>query len=121
MPNETILIVEDSPTERRGMAALLEQHGYAVVTAVDGDEAVAKATSEQPQVVLLDVILPKSNGFQVCRRLKTTPATRGVKVILVTSKTQESDRFWGLKQGADDYVMKPFTPQQLLGAVARQL
>jgi twitching motility two-component system response regulator PilH len=121
MPNETILIVEDSPTERRGMAALLEQHGYAVVTAADGDEALAKVTSEKPRLVLLDIILPKSNGFQVCRRLKSAPATRDLKVILVSSKTQESDRFWGLKQGADDYVMKPFTPEQLLGAVARQL
>lgn len=120
MPKETILIVDDSPTELRGMTRLLEQHGYEVVTAVDGDEAVAKATSAKPQLILLDIILPKTNGFQVCRRLKTTPATRGLKVILVSSKAQESDRFWGLRQGADDYVAKPFTPEQLLHAVARQ-
>lgn len=121
MARETILIVEDSPTELKGMAHLLEKEGYAVVTATDGDEAVAKAAASKPQLVLLDVILPKKNGFQVCRQLKSTPETKHLKVILVTSKTQDSDRFWGMKQGADDYVTKPFEPQALLTAVARQL
>jgi twitching motility two-component system response regulator PilH len=118
---ETILVVEDSPTELRGIASLLEHEGYHVVTATDGEEAIRKAASTHPHVVLLDVVLPKGNGFQVCRQLKTAPETKGLKVIIVTSKTQESDRFWGLKQGADDYVMKPFDPQKLLSAVAKQL
>jgi twitching motility two-component system response regulator PilH len=118
---ETILIVEDSPTERRGLASLLEHEGYEVLLAGDGDEALAVAAARRPRVVLLDVVLPSRNGFQVCRQLKSASETRDLKVILVTSKAQPSDRFWGLKQGADDYVTKPFQPQALLSAVARQL
>jgi twitching motility two-component system response regulator PilH len=121
MAGETILVVEDSPTELRGIATLLEKEGYQVVTATDGEEALHVAATRHPQVVLLDIVLPKGNGFQVCRQLKTAPETRDLKIIIVTSKTQESDRFWGLRQGADDYVMKPFDPQKLLGAVARLL
>jgi DNA-binding response OmpR family regulator len=121
MPKDTILIVEDSPTELRSIASILEKQGYAVLTATDGEQAMALAESARPRLVLLDIVLPKKNGFQVCRHIKTTPATRDVKVILVSSKTQDSDRFWGLKQGAEDYVMKPFRDEDLLAAVARQL
>lgn len=121
MSRATILVVEDSPTEQRGLTVLLEKEGYEVLTAADGEEALAKASAGQPRLVLLDVVLPRKNGFQVCRQLKTSPATSHLKVILVTSKTQESDRFWGLKQGADDYVTKPFDARALLSAVARQL
>jgi DNA-binding response OmpR family regulator len=118
---KTILMVEDSPTELKHMVAVLSSRGYTIVTAADGDEALAKAASTRPDVVLLDVILPKTNGFQVCRQLKHSPATKDIKVLLVTSKTQESDRFWGMKQGADGYLTKPYQADELTNMVERYL
>jgi DNA-binding response OmpR family regulator len=117
----TILIVEDSPTGLSLLQAALRPKGFRLLSANDGDEALEMARREHPDLVLLDVILPRKNGFQVCRQLKTEATTRDIKVILVTSKTQPSDRFWGLKQGADEYLTKPFTPEELLGAVERHL
>jgi twitching motility two-component system response regulator PilH len=116
-----ILVVDDSPTDLRLVAAPLRQSGYLVVTAADGEEALAAALREQPRVVVLDVVLPKKNGFQVCRLLKTAPDTCDIKVLLLTSKNQESDRYWGLRQGADDYMTKPFADEDLLASVARLL
>lgn len=96
-----ILVVDDSPTERTLILNALEGKGYQLANAVDGQEALEKAQEEHPDLILLDVILPKKNGFQVCRELKTSPATQDIKIVMVTSKTQSTDRFWGLKQGAD--------------------
>src|SRR5262249_43807935 len=87
MANETILVVEDSRTEMGLLVESLRQRGYRVVTAADGEEALAKVASERPRLILLDVILPKKNGFQVCRLLKSAPATRDVKIVFVTAKT----------------------------------
>jgi len=117
----TILVVDDSPTDLSLLLAALRPKGFRLLSAADGDEALVTARREHPDLVLLDVILPRRNGFQVCRQLKTEAETRDIKVILVTSKTQPSDRFWGLKQGADDYLTKPFTFEELLGAVERHL
>ncbi len=114
----TILVVEDSPTDLRLMTLPLRRHGYRVLTACDGEEALEKAVREQPQVIVLDVILPMKNGFQVCRELKTAAATSAIKVLLLTSKNQDSDRWWGLKQGADEYMTKPFDDDELLTRVA---
>ncbi len=116
-----VLVVEDSATDRQLLSTLLQKQGYEVTTAVDGEDALAKVASERPPLMLLDIILPKMNGYQVLRQLKMSPETRDIKVILVSSKNQESDRFWGLKQGADDYIAKPYDDQAMLAAVARQL
>jgi twitching motility two-component system response regulator PilH len=121
MVKETILVVDDSPTDRRLLAGPLQDQGYQVITASDGDEALAKASSQRPRLIVLDVLLPKKNGFQVCRQLKTGAETRDIKILIVTSKTQESDRFWGLKQGADGYLTKPVSDDDLLASVARLL
>jgi twitching motility two-component system response regulator PilH len=121
MANETILVVDDSPTDLRLMSDPLRAQGYRVVTASDGVEALAKVGQEQPQLIVLDVVLPKKNGFQVCRELKKDAETQNIKVLLLTSKSQESDRFWGLKQGADEYMTKPFAAEELLASVARLL
>ena len=118
---KTILMVEDSPVELKHMVTVLSSRGYTIVTASDGDEALAKAASAMPDVVLLDVVLPKTNGFQVCRQLKHSPATKNIKVLLVTSKTQDSDRFWGMKQGADGYLFKPYKADELASMVERYL
>ena|ERR1700730_10305564 len=117
----TILIVDDSPTDLSLLLAALRPRGFRLLSANDGEAALEMARREHPDLVLLDVIMPRKNGFQVCRQLKTEAATRDIKVILVTSKTQPSDRFWGLKQGADEYLTKPFTPDELLEAVERHL
>jgi DNA-binding response OmpR family regulator len=121
MAQEKILVVEDSPTDMALMTAPLEKAGYHVITAVDGEEALEKAVHEQPGLIVLDIILPKKNGFQVCRQLKTAPETQDIKILMLTSKTQDSDRFWGLKQGADEYMTKPFDDEELLANVARLL
>lgn len=121
MPTDTILVVEDSATDLRLMTGALQPKGYQLHTATDGAEALEKAKNLHPRLIVLDVVLPKVNGFQVCRQLKTAPETRDIKVLMVTSKNQETDRFWGLKQGADEYLAKPFDAEQLQTAVARLL
>lgn len=117
----TILVVDDSPTEQKIILESLRATGHQVLTAVDGEQALEMARTHHPQLILLDVILPKKNGFQVCRQLKTSPETEGIKIVLVTSKTQDSDRFWGLKQGADDYLGKPFTDDELHSTLTKLL
>lgn len=117
----SVLVVDDSPTDLYVLVKLLQEHGYDVMTAGDGDEALHKAVSAKPPLVMLDIILPKQNGFQVCRQLKRGPETRNIRVILVSSRNQESDRFWGLQQGADEYITKPYRDEDLLAAVGRQL
>ena len=121
MANSKILIVEDSPTYLRKIADSLQSSGYEIITAIDGEEALEKAVQENPNLIVLDVILPKNNGFQVCRQLKTSPATQDIKILMMTSKSQDSDRFWGLKQGADDYMTKPYEDEELLSNIANLL
>jgi twitching motility two-component system response regulator PilH len=116
-----ILVVDDSPSELLLMRSALEGQGWDILTAADGDQALLQVSEQHPDLIVLDVLLPKKNGFQVCRQLKQNAATKGIKIIMVTSKTQDSDRFWGLKQGADEYITKPFQPQQLLASVERHL
>lgn len=118
---KTILVVEDSPTQMQSVKLALQAKGYHVITAETGEEGLEKARQELPELVVLDVILPGKNGFQVCRDLKTSPETKEMPVILLTSKDQESDRFWGIRQGADEYLTKPCTESDLLASVARQL
>ncbi|MBA4191090.1 MAG: two-component system response regulator [Planctomycetaceae bacterium] len=113
----TILVVDDSPTELLLVTNALEHSGYRVITAVNGEEALAKAAAERPDLILLDVVLPRKNGFQVCRQLKTAPDTQNIKIVLLTSKSQDSDRFWGLKQGADGYMTKPFAEAELISVL----
>jgi len=114
---QTILVVDDSPTELKLVSTALTGRGYRVITAVDGEEALTKAMAEHPDLILLDVVLPRKNGFQVCRQLKTAPGTQGIKIVLLTSKSQDSDRFWGLKQGADGYMTKPFAEAELFSVL----
>ncbi|MGE0799202.1 MAG: response regulator transcription factor [Lautropia sp.] len=113
-----ILIVDDSPTERYFLADLLSKRGYAVVTAESGDEALSKVRSERPSVVVMDVVMPGTSGYQATRAIARDPATQGIPVILCTSKNTESDRIWGLRQGAKDYVVKPVDPEELLAKIA---
>ena len=120
-PHRHVLVVDDSPTGRHAASHLLEKRGYQVTTAVDGADALEKIASVRPMLVVLDIVLPKMNGYEVLRQLRASETTRGIKVILVSSRSQESDRFWGLKQGADDYIAKPYQDEALLAAVRKQL
>lgn len=121
MASENILVVDDSPTELNMIVAALKKGRYRISTAIDGEEALEKAAASPPDLIVLDIILPKKNGFQVCRQLKTAPGTKDIPIILLSSKSQDSDRFWGLKQGADDYMTKPFEDDDLLENVAKLL
>jgi len=114
-----ILVVDDSITEREMMKKSLEEEGYSVTGAKDGEEALEILKKEKFDCILLDVIMPKKNGFQVCREIKKDEFTKDIPVILVTSKGQESDMFWGKKQGADDYIVKPFKMEELISVVKR--
>ncbi|HKJ77245.1 MAG TPA: response regulator [Gammaproteobacteria bacterium] len=102
-----ILVVDDSPTELHYLSTLLERHGYAVTTATDGEQAVSKARETDPKLILMDVVMPGMNGFQATRQLARDAQTAGIPVIMVTTKDQETDRVWGLRQGAKAYLTKP--------------
>ena len=112
-----VLVVDDSATDRQMVTTVLQKQGYVVTSAVDGEDALEKIAADPPPLVVLDIILPRMNGYQVLRQLKSSPQTRDIKVILVSSKSQDVDRYWGLKQGADAYIGKPFDPKELLAAV----
>ena len=114
-----ILVVDDSPTELALITLPLKKEGFDVISAVDGEEGLIKIDSEKPDLVILDVILPRKNGFQICRQIKTQPETKNIPVILLTSRSQDSDKFWGMKQGADEYMTKPFNSEELLAAIKR--
>lgn len=119
MPGQKILVVDDSWTELTMMVTPLRNHGFDVVTAVDGDEAVEKVFKERPQCIVLDVVLPKQNGFQVCRKLKSLEVSRHIPIILLTSKNTPVDKAWGMRQGADLYMTKPFDSDELVASVRR--
>lgn len=117
MAKKLILIVEDSPTDLRVAQSLCEDNGFETLSVSEGEEALTVAAEKQPDLILLDVILPKKNGFQICRQLKKDEATKNIKVIIVSSKDQASDKFWGMKQGADAYITKPYEEAELLDAM----
>ncbi len=116
-----ILIADDSQAEIQLFLAALQPTGHSIVTVMDGEAAEARAKSEKFDLIILDVIMPKKNGFQVCRDIKTNDSTKNIPVIMVTSKDQESDKFWGMKQGADEYLVKPFKADDLLKAVKKYI
>jgi twitching motility two-component system response regulator PilH len=118
---KSILIVEDSPMEMKLLLGLLEDKGFQLYSATDGDQAVAAAQLHHPDLILLDVVLPKKNGYQVCRQLKNSPDTASSKIVMVSSKSLEMDRYWGLKQGADDYLTKPIDPAAVMAAIERAI
>ncbi|MFK7897375.1 MAG: response regulator transcription factor [Myxococcota bacterium] len=115
---KSILIVDDSPTELAVVHQSLESSGYALTNATSGEEALELISKVKPDLVVIDIILPGKNGFQVCRDLKAKPDTADIKVVLLSTKSQDSDKFWGEKQGADAYLTKPFDPDELRATVA---
>ncbi len=116
-----ILIVDDSPTEVHVMQKALEKHGFKTASAADGAEALLKAKSMKPDLIFMDVVMPGLNGFQATRKLHADPETREIPIIMVTSKDQETDRIWGMRQGAVDYLVKPVSMDQLVEKAQRAL
>jgi DNA-binding response OmpR family regulator len=117
MPAPKVLVVDDSWTDLTLMATPLRDNGYDVITASDGEEALEKALAERPQCVIMDVVLPRHNGFQLCRQLKQMEQTRNIPIILVSVKNTPLDMRWGLQQGAAMYLAKPFDTHELVAGV----
>lgn len=116
---QTVLIVDDVQTDRELIGKVVSSTGNRPLYAVDGAEAVQKAKEHKPALILLDVVMPQQDGFKTCRTLKQDPDTSKIPVVLVTSKGTDSDRFWGQRQGADDHVAKPFSPDSLAQLIRR--
>ena len=114
-----ILIVDDSTAEIRLMQAYLEEAGYMPVAISDPTRIEQTIDVERPNLILLDVVMPNRNGFQACRELKSSTSYGQIPIVMITSKNTQSDKFWAQQQGADGYVVKPFTRDQLLGEVQR--
>lgn len=114
MAIKRVLVVDDSATDLKNLEQICVAGGYDVITASSGIEAVAKANRENPDAVLLDVLMSDMNGFQVCRLLTSNQSTQHIPIVLVSSKAQATDRIWGEQQGAKAYIAKPFTPEQIL-------
>ncbi|WIM04627.1 MAG: response regulator [Candidatus Nitricoxidivorans perseverans] len=118
MPVKKILVVDDSPTERQALTELLMKNGYNVVAAESGEQAIDLAGRELPDLILMDVVMPGMNGYQATRTITREEATRHIPVIMVTSKGQETDKIWGMRQGAQDYMVKPLDHAALLTKIA---
>jgi twitching motility two-component system response regulator PilH len=118
-PMAKVMVVDDAYSELKLMESILRGAGHQVVTLMSGDALEDKVTAEQPDVLLLDIVMPRRNGYELLRALRRNEQTRALPVVLVSSKNQETDRAWGRRQGADDYLAKPFTSDQLLTMVRR--
>jgi len=114
-----ILVVDDEKHIVRLVQVNLERAGYEVITAYDGDEALKKVKEERPDLIVLDVMMPKMDGFEVMKHLKADPTTRDIPVIMLTAKAQDTDVFKGWQSGVDCYLTKPFNPLELLGFIKR--
>jgi len=117
MSSKTILVVDDSRSEQRLLEAILRTTGHAVSIVDSAEQALDWIKRTVPDVLVLDVIMPGINGFDLCRRLRSNPETEKIPIVFCTSKNQDFDRFWGLRQGGTAYVTKPFAPNELIDAV----
>ena len=108
------MVVDDSPTQRYFLMDLLTKNGYNVVAVETGEEALSKVKQEAPNLIIMDVVMPGQNGFQTTRAITKDPETENIPVIMCTSKSQETDKIWGLRQGARDFMVKPVDPDELL-------
>ncbi len=112
-----ILVVEDTPSEMQLMTGYLMEAGYKVITATTGKEGLLKTLSEKPNLLITDLVMPEMSGLELCRNLKKNPNTKDLPIIACTSKSQAIDKMWGMKQGIDIYITKPYTQDEILNAI----
>jgi len=117
----TVLIVDDSQTLRQMLSDLLKEQGIQVVEATNGVEAKEKIQANYPDLVITDLIMPQMNGYELCRWIKNEPKAQNIPVLVCTTKSEDFDRYWGMRQGADAYITKPFHPPELLKTVKQLL
>ena len=117
MTIQKILLVDDSKTELYHLSEILRRRGYAIRTAQNGDEALRRLEEDKPDLIVMDVVMPGQNGFQLTRRITRDPRFADVPVIMCTSKGQETDKVWGIRQGARDYLVKPVDGEQLVARI----
>jgi twitching motility two-component system response regulator PilH len=117
MPIQKVLLVDDSKTELHFVSGLLARSGYSVRTAENGEEALRRLAEETPDLILMDVVMPGQNGFQLTRSITRDPRWANVPVIMCTSKNQETDKVWGMRQGARDYIVKPVNGDELIAKI----
>lgn len=117
MAIQKILVVDDSKTELHHLSDILGKRGYSVRTAENGEEAMRRLAEDKPDLILMDVVMPGANGFQLTRSITRDPRYAGVPVIMCTSKNQETDKVWGMRQGARDYIVKPVNAEELLSKI----
>ena len=117
----SILIVDDSPTETHVLKGMVEKHGYKVSTADNGEAGIELAKKAKPDLILMDVVMPGMNGFQAARKISNDPVTKHIPIIIVSTKDQDTDRHWGLRQGASEYVTKPAQEKELIGKIKQLL
>jgi twitching motility two-component system response regulator PilH len=118
MPIRSILVVDDSPTDRQHLLDMLTRSGFQVSGAESAEDALAKVKQARPDLVLMDVVMPGQNGFQATRALTRDEATKSIPVIICSSKGQETDKVWGMRQGARDYIVKPINQGDLLAKIS---
>jgi twitching motility two-component system response regulator PilH len=116
-----ILVVDDSPTETYRFKEILQRHGHVVLEATNGADGVSVARAEMPELILMDVVMPGMNGFQATRQLSRSSDTQHIPIVIVSTKDQETDRVWGKRQGAKDYLTKPVNEAELLQLIDRLL
>jgi twitching motility two-component system response regulator PilH len=114
-----ILIVDDSPSQLMGIRRIVEKLGHEALTAEDGAAGVEVAKREIPDLILMDVVMPNLNGFQATRTISREPTTKHIPIVLVTTKDQDTDRVWGMRQGAKAYLTKPFSETELADTITR--
>jgi len=112
-----VMVVDDSPTDKAHLKQMLERGGYEVLEAASGQDAIGMIRAQRPDCVVMDVVMPGMNGFQATRTLSKDPATAGIPIVVVSSKSQETDRLWALRQGAREYIVKPVKEADLLGKI----
>jgi twitching motility two-component system response regulator PilH len=117
MPIKNILVVDDSPTDRQHLTDILSKNGYKVVTADSAEEGLNKVKQLLPDLVLMDVVMPGQNGYQATRTLSKDDSTKHIPIIICTTKGQETDKLWGMRQGARDYIVKPVAQAELLAKI----
>lgn len=112
-----VLIVDDSNTEIHIFTKMLQKHGYETLVAKNGEEAIQLAETSQPDIILMDIVMPGMDGFQATRKLSKSPKTENIPIVIISTKSQQTDKIWGLRQGAKDYLIKPVTENTLIAKI----